>query len=213
MQERRDRLNIAVFCSGSGSNFQAIADASKRGAFEAKIALMVCDNPNAHAVKRAKKEGIRVFLADINGFPSKKKFEESILRELDKEDIGLICLAGYMRLLSPAFVSRYRQKIINIHPALLPSFKGTSAIKDALDYGVKVTGVTVHFVNEEVDAGPVIMQEAVRIEDNDTPETLERKIHTVEHRLYPEAVRLFLEGRLKLIGQRVQTEKRQERDA
>ena len=196
-------MNIAVFCSGNGSNFQAIIEASRKGLFNAKIALMVCDNPNAYAVTKAKNESIKTLLLDINDFPSQEAFEARIIEELITEHIELICLAGYMRLLLPSFINKYREKIINIHPALLPSFKGIRGIKDALDYGVKVTGVTVHFVNEDMDAGPIILQEAVTIEDNDTKETLAEKIHKIEHRLYPNAVKLFIEGRLKVIGRTV----------
>ena len=197
-------MNIAVFCSGKGSNFQAIIDASKSGLFDADIALMVCDNPDAHALTRAKKEGIKAFLIDIKDFPSQEAFEARILEELEKEQIGLVCLAGYMRLLLQGFINRYNEKIINIHPALLPSFKGMRGIQDALDYGVKMTGVTVHFVNEDMDAGPIILQEAVKIEENDTKETLAEKIHNLEHRLYPEAIKLFIEGRLKVVGRTVE---------
>ena len=196
-------VNIAVFCSGKGSNFQAIIDASRKGLFNAKIALMVCDSPNAYAITKAKNESIKTLLLDINDFPSQEAFEARIIEELIAEHIELICLAGYMRLLLPSFINKYREKIINIHPALLPSFKGIRGIKDALDYGVKVTGVTVHFVNEDMDAGPIILQEAVTIEDNDTKETLAEKIHKIEHRLYPNAVKLFIEGRLKVIGRTV----------
>ena len=196
-------MNIAVFCSGNGSNFQAIIDASKSGLFNANVVLMVCDNSNAYAITKAKNESIKTLLLDINDFPSQEAFEARIIEELITEHIELICLAGYMRLLLPSFINKYREKIINIHPALLPSFKGIRGIKDALDYGVKVTGVTVHFVNEDMDAGPIILQEAVTIEDNDTKETLAEKIHKIEHRLYPNAVKLFIEGRLKVIGRTV----------
>ncbi len=196
-------MNIAVFCSGNGSNFQAIIDASKNGLLNADIALMVCDNPNAYAITRAKNAGIKALVLNINDFPSQEAFEARIIEKLVTEQIELICLAGYMRLLLPSFINKYREKIINIHPALLPSFKGIRGIKDALDYGVKVTGVTVHFVNEDMDAGPIILQEAVVVEENDTKETLADKIHKVEHRLYPKAVKLFIEGRLKVTGRRV----------
>jgi len=196
-------VNIAVFCSGKGSNFQAIIDASRKGLFNAKIALMVCDSPNAYAITKAKNESIKTLLLDINDFPSQEAFEARIIEELIAEHIELICLAGYMRLLLPSFINKYREKIINIHPALLPSFKSIRGIKDALDYGVKVTGVTVHFVNEDMDAGPIILQEAVAVEENDTKETLAEKIHKIEHRLYPNALKLFIEGRLKVTGRTV----------
>lgn len=196
-------MNIAVFCSGNGSNFQAIADASRKGLFKGRIALMVCDRSGAYAVKRAEKEKIKTFIIELSDFPSKVKFEARIVKELKKERIELICLAGYMRMLSPGFVKKYRNRILNIHPAILPSFKGTKAIRDALDYGVRVTGVTVHFVNKDMDAGPVILQEALKIKPDDTEESLAKRIHSLEHRLYPEAIKLFTQGRLKVVGRAV----------
>lgn len=196
-------MNIAVFCSGNGSNFQAIVDASRKGLFRAKVALMVCDNPKAYAIKRAEKEKIETLIIERANFLSKQKFEARIIKELKKEKIELICLAGYMRILSSGVVERYRNRILNIHPAILPLFKGTHSIKDALDYGVKVTGVTVHFVNEDMDAGPIILQEAVKIKPDDTEESLAERIHSVEHRLYPEAIRLFTQGKFKITGRAV----------
>jgi len=196
-------MKIAVFCSGNGSNFQAIIDACRKGLFKADIALMACDDSNAYAIERAKKTGIKTFVAERANFPSKEEFEKAIIEELEKSSIDLICLAGYMRLLSKEFVSKYKNRILNVHPALLPSFKGTDGIKDALGYGVKKTGVTVHFVNEDMDAGPIILQETVDIKEDDTEESLAERIHKVEHRLYPEAIRLFIEGKLKINGRRV----------
>ncbi|MFH1868891.1 MAG: phosphoribosylglycinamide formyltransferase [Candidatus Omnitrophota bacterium] len=196
-------MNIAVLCSGNGSNFQAIVDAKKKGIFKPEIALMVCDNPDAYAVKRAEKEGIKTFIAERKNFPSKIEFEQSIIAKLKEHDIGLICLAGYMRLLSGDFIAKYKNKILNIHPALLPSFKGAHAIKDALDHGVKITGVTVHFVTEDMDAGPIILQEPVNVQENDTEDTLADRIHKVEHRLYPEAIKLFTGKRLSTIGRKI----------
>ena len=196
-------MDIAVFCSGDGSNFQAIVDAKKKGLFQADITLMVCDNPDAYAVKRAKNEGIPYLVVSRKDFSSKQALEEKIVESLEEKRIGLICLAGYMRLLSPGFVQRYAGKIINVHPALLPAFKGADAIRDAIDYGIKVSGVTVHFVTEEVDAGPIILQEVVKIEDSDSKESLEEKIHSAEHRIYPQAIKLFVENKLKITGRKV----------
>jgi len=196
-------MNIAVFCSGNGSNFQAIVNARKKGYLKTKIALMVCDNPAAYAIERAKKEGIKTLVVNRGDFPSKEAFEARIMKELKKEKVRLICLAGYMRILSQKFISRYRNCILNIHPAILPSFKGTHAVRDAVDYGVKLTGVTVHFVNEDMDAGPIILQRPVEIKNSDTEKRLTNRIHNVEHILYPEAVRMFLERRLRVIGRRV----------
>lgn len=199
-------MNIAIFCSGNGSNFQAIVDSVKRGEIKAKIALMVCDNPQAFALERARKEGIKSLLVERNNFKTKEDFEDEIIKNLERENIGLVCLAGFMRIISPGFVQRYRHKVLNIHPALLPSFKGTSAIKDALDYAVKVTGVTVHFVDEKTDHGPIILQKALEIKDDDTEESLAGRIHDIEHRLYPQAIRLFVEGRLKIEERKVKVE-------
>ncbi|TRZ50204.1 MAG: phosphoribosylglycinamide formyltransferase [Dehalococcoidia bacterium] len=197
-------MNIAVFCSGKGSNLQAIIDAKKSGIFQADIALMVCDNPDAYAVKIAEKKNIPCLVINRKDFSSKEYFEKRIISALEEKQIRLICLAGYMRLFSPEFVQKYAGRIINIHPALLPAFKGASAIEDAFDYGVRVSGVTVHFVTEDVDAGPIILQESVKIEDNDTREVFAEKIHRVEHKLYPQAIKLFIDGRLSIAGRKVE---------
>lgn len=197
-------MNIAVFASGRGTNFSAIVRAVKKGKLKANLALLVCDNPKALVLGRAKKAGIKVALLKREDFPSKKDFENKLIEHLEREKIDLIVLAGFMRVLSPEFIQKYKNRILNIHPALLPCFKGGQAIKDAFNYGVKVTGVTVHFVDEKIDSGPIILQVPVKIEENDTLETLETKIHKVEHSLYPEAIRLFLEGRLSIKGRKVE---------
>ena len=196
-------MNIAIFCSGNGSNFQAIVDAKKSGLFDANIALMVCDNKKAYAIERATSEEIKTLVLDIKDFDSKVSYEAEIIKALEKHNIDLICLAGYMRLLLPSFINKYKNRILNIHPALLPSFKGMHAIKDALSYGVKQTGVTVHFVNEDMDTGPIILQEPIIIEDSDTEKRLTAKIHELEHRLYPRCIKLFLEGKVKIEGRTV----------
>ncbi|PIU42238.1 MAG: phosphoribosylglycinamide formyltransferase [Candidatus Omnitrophica bacterium CG07_land_8_20_14_0_80_42_15] len=197
-------INIAVLCSGNGSNFQALAESINKGYIKnAKIAVMVTDIPGCFARERAKKLGIDTLIAERKNFKTKKDFEKYIIDELKKKDIGLVVLAGYMRMLGQEFVKEYRNKILNIHPALLPSFKGTQGIKDALDYAVKVTGPTVHFVNAEMDQGPIIIQEAIEIEDTDTEGTLAPRIHEIEHRIYPKAVKLFVDGKLKISGRKV----------
>lgn len=196
-------MNIAVFASGRGTNFGAIIRAVKRGKIKANLSLLVCDNAKAGAIARAKRAGIKVALVKREDFASKEDFEARIIQCLEENEIDLIVLAGFMRMLSPELVSKYSGRILNIHPALLPSFKGTEGIKEAFDYGVKVTGVTVHFVDAKMDHGPIILQLPVRIEEKDTQETLEAKIHKVEHKLYPEAIRLFVEGKLKLEGRKV----------
>ena len=195
-------IYIAVFCSGSGSNFQAIAEAIEKGVIKgARIAVMVTDKPDCPAVERAKKLNIETFFAKQKG--KREESEKPIIKELEKRRITLIALAGYMRLLSPGFVKRFQNKILNIHPALLPSFKGTEGIKDALAYGVKVTGPTVHFVDGDMDHGPIILQAALEVKGTDTEETLGPRIHELEHRIYPEAIRLFAEGKLKVTGRKV----------
>jgi phosphoribosylglycinamide formyltransferase-1 len=196
-------MNIAVFASGRGTNFAAIIRAVKKGAIKANLALLVCDQPGAGAIARAKRAGVKVALVKREGFATKKDFEAKIIQHLEENKIDLIVLAGYMRIVGAELLAKYRGRILNIHPALLPSFKGTKGIKDAFDYGVKVTGVTVHFVDEEMDAGPIILQAAVKIEEDDTLASLEKKIHKIEHKIYPEAIRLFVEGRLNLEGRKV----------
>ncbi|MBP7215791.1 MAG: phosphoribosylglycinamide formyltransferase [Candidatus Omnitrophica bacterium] len=196
-------LNIAVFASGNGSNFQALLDARKRGVFKAAIALLVCDNPKARVLQRARKAQVKVALVKREDFASKTDFEQEIIRILKQEKIDLIVLAGFMRLLGGDLLRAYRNRIINIHPALLPAFKGAHGIADAYAYGVKVTGVTVHFVDEKMDHGPIILQEAVAIVEGDSLKSLEEKIHAAEHRLYPRAVKLITEGALKLKGRKV----------
>jgi len=196
------RMNIVVFASGRGTNFSALIRSVKKGEIKANLSLLLCDQPAAAAIGRAKRAGIKVALVERKDFASKEDFEAKIIQQLEENKIDLIVLAGFMRLLSREFVKRYKGRIINIHPALLPSFKGTEGIKDAFDYGVKVTGVTVHFVDEEMDHGPIILQRVVKIEEADTLESLEAKVHKIEHQLYPEAIRLYVEGRLKIAGRK-----------
>jgi phosphoribosylglycinamide formyltransferase-1 len=196
-------MNIAVFASGRGSNFSAIIRAVKNGGIKANPALLVCDNPQAGAIGRAKRAKVKLALILRKDFATKQEFEKEIIRRLEENKISLIVLAGFMRILSPEFVKAFAGRIINIHPSLLPAYKGEQAIKDAFDYGAKTTGVTVHFVDELMDHGPIILQSPVKIEENDTLDSLETKIHKLEHKLYPQAIGLFLEGRLKISGRKV----------
>ncbi|MBN1526144.1 MAG: phosphoribosylglycinamide formyltransferase [Candidatus Omnitrophica bacterium] len=196
-------MNIAVLCSGNGSNLQAIIDAVESGYIKSRIALVVSDNKNAFALERAKKAGIETLILNPKDFKSREDFDKEIVRELKKKDVGLVVLAGFMRLMSSYFVKEYKDRIMNIHPALLPSFKGTHGIKDALEYGVRVTGPTVHFVDDKLDHGAIILQRTVEVKDDDTEETLLERVHAEEHKIYPEAVKLFVEGRLKVEGRRV----------
>ena len=194
---------IAILGSGQGTNFQAIAEAVRSGQPAVDIRLVISDRKDAFILKRAENAGIKKLFIDPKKFSGREEFDKEIEKNLLSEKIELVVLAGFMRIISSYLVKKYKGRMINIHPALLPSFKGERGIKNALDYGVKVTGVTVHFVDEGVDTGPIILQEAVRLEDGDTEETLAARIHTLEHRLYPEAIGLFVEGRLEIVGRRV----------
>jgi len=196
-------MNIAVFASGRGTNFSAVARAVKSGKIKANLALLVCDQPAAAVLGRARRAGVKIALVERLGSSSKEEFENEIIRNLEENKIDLIVLAGFMRILSPSLVRRYQNRIVNIHPSILPSFKGAQAIKDAFEYGVKFTGITVHFVDEETDHGAIILQSTVKIEESDTLESLEAKIHKLEHRLYPEAINLCLSGKLKVKGRQV----------
>ncbi len=196
-------MNIAVFASGRGTNFQVIINAVKKGLINANLSLLVCDNQGAFAIERAKKAGIKVVLIKKEDFINEIDFENKILQCLNENNIDLIVLAGFMRIVGSGLVKRYKNRILNIHPALLPSFKGKEGIKDAFGYGVKFTGVTVHFVDEKMDHGPIILQAPVKIAETDTLEILEAKIHKVEHKIYPEAIKLFVEGRLEVQGRKV----------
>jgi len=190
-------MNLAVFASGNGSNFSAIVKAIKQGKIKVHSVILVCDKPGAFVIRRAQKAGVRVILADRKDFSSRKDFEAAIIKRLSCYKIDLIALAGFMRLLSPAFVKKYRNRILNIHPSLLPAFKGTHAIKDAFEHKLPFTGVTVHLVDEEMDHGRVILQAQVAIKPNDSLASLEKRIHSVEHKLYPQAIKLFYSGKIK----------------
>lgn len=188
---------FAVFASGNGSNLQAIIDALKKKKIRADLVVVVSDNKDAFALKRALKAGIITVVVDRKKFNSRVAMDKAIIAELKSFSVDFIVLAGYMRILSPYFVKKYRNKILNIHPALLPAFKGGHAIKDAFEAGVKKTGVTIHFVDEKVDHGPILAQKALSIKRNDTLATLEARIHKLEHSLYPKVIDAFARGRAK----------------
>jgi phosphoribosylglycinamide formyltransferase-1 len=193
-------MNIAVFCSGNGSNLQAIINAVKAKRIKAEIKLVLCDKGDAFCLKRARRAGLKAVFIDPDLFRNRQAFDEEIVKHLKENKIELIVLAGYMRILSNYIVKKYRHRILNVHPALLPAFKGANGIKDAYKYGVKVTGVTIHFVNEKLDSGPIILQDIVKISKTDTLKSLELKIHKLEHSLYPKAIDLFARGKLKIQG-------------
>lgn len=196
-------LKIAVLASGSGTNLEAIAQAIADGDCPARIVLVVSDNPEAFALERASRRGIptRVFL--MTDYDDRPSFDRAIVAALREADVELVVLAGYMKLVGDEFVAAFRNRIMNIHPALLPCFPGEQGVVDALEHGVKVTGVTVHFVDEGLDSGPIIAQEAVPVEEGDDAETLHNRIHVSEYRIYPRAIRLFASGRLVVEGRRV----------
>lgn len=184
--------NIAVFASGSGTNFEVIAKQAKEGHIACEIALLICDQPDAKVIEKAKKYNIPVFAFRAKGYPSKTVFEEEILDELTRLKVDWIFLAGYMRLIGKTLLEAYQGKIINIHPSLLPAFPGKDAVGQALQAKASTTGVTVHYVDEGMDTGPIIAQEKVAISTMDTEQTLHKKIQQVEHRLYPQVIRRLL---------------------
>lgn len=186
------KKKIAIFASGNGSNFEALAQACKKEKINAEVALCVCDKPGAYVTERAKRLNIPVLELFPKNFPSKADYEKAILKELQKNEVDLICLAGYMRIVGTTLLEKYPEKIINIHPSLLPAFPGVDAIGQALRYGVKVFGVTVHYVDETLDGGKIIAQSAIPYPGNDHEE-LEAMVHAHEHALYVESVKKLVE--------------------
>lgn len=198
-----EKLRIGVLVSGRGSNLQAIIDAVQAGWLPVEIGVVISDKPEAYALERARRADIPAVVIERGSFESRGAFEQAMLAALETYGVELIALAGFMRILSGHFTARYAQRVINIHPALLPAFPGLHAQAQALNYGVKVTGCTVHFVDEGMDTGPIILQAAVPVEDDDTEETLSQRILTQEHRIYPLALQLLAEGRVKVEGRQV----------
>lgn len=186
---------IAVFASGSGSNFQALAVAVQNGTLNCEISLLVCDKPGAFVVDRAEMIGIPSLVLSPKEFPSKETYEAEILQKLTSLDVELVVLAGYMRLIGPTLLQAFEGRIVNIHPSLLPAFPGKDAIGQALEAGVGETGVTIHFVDEGMDTGPIIASEAVTIAARETRESLQKKIQRIEHSLYPEVLERLLNGK------------------
>ena len=183
------KRRIAVFASGNGSNFEGIATACDTGELQAEVALMVCDRPGAPVVERAAAHGVESYVFAPREFASKADFEREIVRRLDEAGVELVCLAGYMRIVGPTLLGAYEGRIINLHPSLLPSFRGAHAIEQALDYGVKVFGVTIHWVDATLDGGRIIAQKAVEVAEGDTPETLQRRVmEQAEWQLLPAAL-------------------------
>ena len=193
-------LNLGILASGRGSNFQSIIDEIEKGGLNAKIRLLIVDNPDAFAIERAGKHGIEFLVIRPKDCKTKDDFYLMIADELRKRDVELVVLAGFMRIVGKPLIDAFPDRIMNIHPALLPSFPGLHSQKQAVEYGVKISGCTVHFVDEGMDTGPIIIQAAVPVYHEDTEETLSERILKLEHKIYPEAIRLFSEGRLEVRG-------------
>jgi phosphoribosylglycinamide formyltransferase 1 len=196
-------LAVGVLVSGRGSNLQALLDACAAPDFPARVVVVISDREHAPALERARAAGIEAVWVNPKDFGTRESFDLTLVRELEKRQVGLVCHAGFMRILSAAYVQAFAGRALNIHPSLLPAFPGLHAQRQALEHGAKVAGCTVHFVDEAVDAGPIVLQAAVAVEPDDTEETLSARILKEEHRLYPAAVRLFAEGRLRMVGRRV----------
>lgn len=190
---------LAVFASGSGTNFQAIVDAVKNKILNISVSLLICDKKDAFVIKRAKNEGIDIFVFNAKDYDSKAEYEKDILEVLDKKGIDFIALAGYMRLIGNTLLDEYEGRIVNIHPSLLPAFKGKDAIGQAINYGVKVMGVTIHYVDNGMDTGNIITQESFRLLGNETKEQIEAQIHAIEHRLYPQTLKMLLNNKEEVL--------------
>jgi phosphoribosylglycinamide formyltransferase-1 len=193
---------LGILLSGRGSNFEAIADQVAAGLLDATIAVVISNRPEARGLEIARQRGLLAVPLSAKGL-DREAYDRLLAEELNKHAVELVCLAGFMRLLSAHFVRAFPQRILNIHPSLLPSFPGLDAQQQALEHGVKITGCTVHLVDEYLDAGPIILQAAVPVEDNDTVETLSARILKQEHRIYSEAIRIMLSGAFRIDGRRV----------
>jgi len=198
--------NIAVLISGSGTNLQSIINQIKTGKLKCNLAVVISNKQDAYGLIRAKKAGIPVYFIDHRGL-ERKEHEKKIVKILEKYKVDLVVLAGYMRILTPYFIRKYKERMINIHPALLPSFAGTDGYGDTWRYGCKVGGCSVHFVDEGVDTGPIILQKVNPIKEDDTLETFKSRGLKIEHQALPEAIKLFCEGKLKIIGRKVKIKK------
>ena len=196
---------IAVLVSGGGSNLQAIIDASETGAIPGRVGVVVANKADAYGLVRARNHGIPAEVVDHRSFGSREEFDARVVEILRAHTAELVCLAGFMRVVTPVFLRAFPGRVLNIHPALLPSFPGTHGPRDALRYGVRFSGCTVHFLDEGVDTGPIIVQAVVPVYEDDNEETLAARILEEEHRIYPMAIRLFLEGKLTVEGRRVFT--------
>ena len=196
-------LGLGVLASGRGSNLQAILEACARPDFPARVVVVVADRERAPALEHARQHRVPAIWLNPKDFGDRAAYDEALRRLLDEHRVGLVCLAGFMRILTPGLVRAYAGRIVNVHPSLLPAFPGLAAQRQALEHGVRVAGATVHFVDDGVDTGPIILQASVPVHPDDTEETLSARILLEEHRLYPDAIRLFAEGRLTIAGRKV----------
>jgi phosphoribosylglycinamide formyltransferase-1 len=194
---------IAILLSGRGSNFISIYNSIKKDYINAEISIVISNKKDAPGLNFAKDEGLNTHFADFKNFNSREEYDHSLIKIINDYGADLVCLAGYMRIVTKDFVEAFKDRLINIHPSLLPSFPGLDAQKQAIEYGVKYSGCTVHFVDEKVDHGAIILQSVVKVDDNDTEETLSAKILKEEHKIYPKAVKLFIENKLKIKGRKV----------
>jgi phosphoribosylglycinamide formyltransferase 1 len=194
---------LGVLASGRGSNLHAILNACARPGFPARVAVVISDRESAPALARARAAGVEALWVNPKDFADREAYDRALVRELEARDVSLVCHAGWMRILSPVYVRAFAGRALNIHPSLLPAFPGLHPQRQALEHGAKVSGATVHFLDEGVDTGPIVLQAAVPVAPADTEETLAARILVEEHRLYPEAIRLFAEGRLQIQGRRV----------
>ncbi len=197
------KLRLGVLASGGGTNLQSLIDCCAKNSLAAEIAIVICNNPDAGALARAEKAGIKTCCINHRDFAERAAFDRKVVQRLQESGVGLVVLAGFMRIVGPIFLEAFPQRIINIHPALLPAFPGLHVQQQAIDYGARFSGCTVHFVDVGVDTGPIILQAVVPVLDGDSADDLAARILIEEHRLYPQAIQLFAEGRLQLEGRRV----------
>ncbi len=205
-------MRIGVLASGSGSNLQAILDRCADGSVPAQVAVVICNIPGARAIERARSAGVPAILLEHKAYPSRDAYDAEVVRLLRQHEVDLVCLAGFMRLITPTLLSAFQNKILNIHPSLLPSYPGLHAVRKTLAAGARVSGCTVHIVDEGTDTGPIVVQAAVPILDGDTEETLAARILQQEHRCYPRAIALLAQGRVLLEGRRVRISARTDPD-
>ncbi|UCG43994.1 MAG: phosphoribosylglycinamide formyltransferase [candidate division WOR-3 bacterium] len=200
------KVGVGVLASGRGSNFEALVRATRKDIPDAEVRVLVCNVPDALALRRAEADDIPHLVVNHKKFDSRKAFEEEVVKELNRHDVRLVCLAGFMRILSPYFVHHYESRIMNIHPSLLPAFAGLQGMqvhRAVLESGAKITGCTVHFVTDDVDAGPIVVQRAIQVREDDTPDSLAVRVLLEEHQAYARAVKLYAENRLQVEGRRV----------